>query len=117
MGELEQLARDLGNVSYDSEEGIENLAYCDAHSKVIATQYSGGEKSLFYSVDVKKREFYLSQLQTLTSEISRRIRESLPRIVPCTDVPNVAQQFICDYFPLTDFSEISDIIKLHQRLA
>jgi hypothetical protein len=117
MGELEQLARDLGNIPYLTEQGIELLMYRDLQSQVTAAQYPDGEKSLSYYVNAEQLDFYRSQLQTLTSEISKQISEMLAGRVPCTDVPDVAQQLLGGSFPLADFSEISDIIRLHQRLA
>jgi len=116
MGDLEQIARELGDtVTYDSSQGIENLAYRDDKSQITATQYPNGRKKLSYHVDIEQRDFYLSQLQTIQTGIARRIHRKLSEVPQ--QKPAEGQHLVGGYFTLTDFSEIPDLIRLHKQAA
>lgn len=116
MGDLEQIAHELGDaVTYDSSQGIENLAYRDDKSQITATQYPNGNKALSYHVDIAQVDFYISQLQTIKTGISRQIQKKLKRVQP--QKPAEGQHLVGGYFTLADFSEISDLIRLHKQAA
>ena len=118
MGELERLSQHLGAiVHYDSVNGMETLAYSDGSSQIAAAQYPDGAKAVSYHVDIAKVEFYASNLRGVNSAMSKRIQEALkPRIGerPPTDG---SQHLAGDNFDVENFSELSDIILLHKKIA
>ncbi len=118
MGELENLARELGDtVHYSMGSGIALMAYRDNVSKIVATRYPSGAKSLNYQVDITKLDFYLSHLKQLESDLCKRIHGALSPRVSEEHPTDGSQHFVCEYFPLNNFSEISDLIVMHKKIA
>ena len=120
MGELERLAQQLGNiVTYEnnSQYGVETLAYIDQSSQITAAEYASGDKKVFYHINISKVEFYLSCLKQLSSSLGKRIQHSLVQRrheMPPTDG---SQLLVGETFAVDNFTEISDIIYIHELYA
>ena len=118
MGELEQLAREMGDaIRYSMESKIEQIAYLDSSSQITATEYPSGAKHLNYHVDITKVDYYISHLKQLESGVSKEIQKALvPRLKEAHPTDD-SQHLVGGVFELADFSEISDLILLHKRIA
>ncbi len=118
MGELENIAKELGDwVEYSFEDNIEILAYDDKKSWIGAVK-APKYKFLQYHVNEIYLDLCIEGLQNLDTPLSKRISTALiSNSKKIQDHPNIAERFIGDYFPLLDFKEVPEIMKMHKKFS
>ena len=115
MGELETIAQKVEGSIHSFEEGIENLAYRNDAVQIIATKYEDASKSVAYHVNRHSFEQCLGILGSINSDLSMRILNCLEPRIPETTTPidNGTEHSIGDYFTVSDFSGVEELMSAH----
>jgi|SRR3989344_7688373 len=123
MTELQGIAKELDRLvdywTYEDDNGktIESLAYRDSNSMVSARDDSKGEYGkiiTWYCISEKLLQ-YLNENRNSNMQLSFRIVEKLKGTITKPS-PEGGERYYGECFAVSNFSELPDLIKLHDKL-